>query len=95
AKFGEVGAGVGLGGYDQVEPAMQIFNFVSGAAPHELVFDYEASMRNPDQQMGVGIYSRTVLHFSDETTHEADVVIGADGIRSVARNFVIEKDSPP
>ncbi|KAI3621845.1 salicylate hydroxylase [Moniliophthora roreri] len=143
AKFGEVGAGVGLGPNalraldglgllqaviahsDQVEPAMRIFNFVSGIAPHELVFDYEASITNPDQQMGVGIFrpafldavvelldpaithfhkrctalastdaGHTVLHFSDGTTHEADVVIEADGIRSVARNFVTEKDSP-
>lgn len=27
--------------------------------------------------------SRTVLHFTDGTTHETDVVIGADGIKSV------------
>ncbi|KIY46947.1 salicylate hydroxylase [Fistulina hepatica ATCC 64428] len=29
-----------------------------------------------------------ILRFADGTTHEADVVIGADGIRSVCRDFV-------
>ncbi|KAG7452203.1 FAD/NAD(P)-binding domain-containing protein [Guyanagaster necrorhizus] len=29
------------------------------------------------------------ITFADGTTHEADLVIGADGIRSVARNFVV------
>ncbi|ESK92134.1 salicylate hydroxylase [Moniliophthora roreri MCA 2997] len=143
AKFGEVGAGIGLGPNalraldglgllqaviarsDQQEPAMRIFNFVSGAEPHEVIFDYEASMVNPEQQMGVGIYrpafldavielldptithfhkrctalsssenGQTVIHFSDGTSHEADVVIGADGVRSVARDFVIGKCFP-
>ncbi|KAK0215062.1 salicylate hydroxylase [Armillaria fumosa] len=31
----------------------------------------------------------TVISFSDGTTHEADVVIGADGVRSVTRNYVV------
>ncbi|EEB89231.1 hypothetical protein MPER_12697 [Moniliophthora perniciosa FA553] len=79
AKFGEVGAGIGLGPNalraldglgllqaviarsDQPEPAMRIFNFVSGAESHEVVFDYEASMVNPEQQMGVGIYRPAFL----------------------------------
>ncbi|KAJ3802246.1 FAD/NAD-P-binding domain-containing protein [Lentinula aff. detonsa] len=30
-----------------------------------------------------------ILHFADGTTHEADLVIGADGVRSVARRYVI------
>ena len=34
----------------------------------------------------------STIHFADGTTYEADVVIGADGIRSVTRNFVIGKD---
>lgn len=32
---------------------------------------------------------RHVLHFSDGTTHEADMVVGADGIKSVTRNSVV------
>ncbi|KAK0501803.1 hypothetical protein EDD18DRAFT_1066460 [Armillaria luteobubalina] len=31
----------------------------------------------------------TVIKFTDGTTHKADVVIGADGIRSVTRNYVV------
>lgn len=29
------------------------------------------------------------MHFADSTTHETDLIIGADGVRSVARRFVI------
>ena len=32
---------------------------------------------------------RQVLHFADETTYEADLVIGADGIKSIVRNAVV------
>ncbi|KAK0477221.1 salicylate hydroxylase [Armillaria luteobubalina] len=33
----------------------------------------------------------TVISFTDGTKHEADVVIGADGIRSVTRNYVVDE----
>ncbi|KIY46934.1 salicylate hydroxylase [Fistulina hepatica ATCC 64428] len=36
---------------------------------------------------------RYVLHFADGTSHEADVVIGADGIKSVTREFVTERSN--
>ncbi len=32
--------------------------------------------------------ARVVVHFADGMTHEADVVLGTDGIRSTARDFV-------
>lgn len=32
---------------------------------------------------------RQVIHFADNTTYEADIVIGADGIRSITRNAVV------
>ena len=32
---------------------------------------------------------RQVIHFADNTTYEADLVIGADGIKSATRNAVI------
>ncbi|VDB99848.1 unnamed protein product [Peniophora sp. CBMAI 1063] len=38
------------------------------------------------QKMGSG---RTLLVFSDGTTHETDVVIGADGLKSTVRRFVL------
>ncbi|KDR85599.1 hypothetical protein GALMADRAFT_373240 [Galerina marginata CBS 339.88] len=36
-----------------------------------------------------GISDRPLIRFSDGTTHEADLVIGADGIKSTTRNAVI------
>ena len=32
---------------------------------------------------------RQVMHFADNTTYEADLVIGADGIKSIIRNAVV------
>lgn len=29
------------------------------------------------------------MHFADNTTYEADLVIGADGIKSITRNAVV------
>ncbi|KAF9270736.1 salicylate hydroxylase [Marasmius fiardii PR-910] len=36
---------------------------------------------------------RTRIHFLDGTTHDADLVIGADGIRSATRKFVVGEDT--
>ena len=35
------------------------------------------------------ITGRLVVHFQDGSTHEADVVLGADGIKSAVRDFVL------
>lgn len=35
------------------------------------------------------------IHFSDGTTHEANLVIGADGIKSVARDAVLGRRVEP
>lgn len=35
-----------------------------------------------------------LVHFDDGTTYEADVVLGADGIKSAVRTAVIGKDAP-
>ncbi|OCH96423.1 FAD/NAD-P-binding domain-containing protein [Obba rivulosa] len=37
--------------------------------------------------------SRYILHFTDGTTHETDVVLGADGIKSVVRSVVTDEPS--
>ncbi|KAJ8130453.1 hypothetical protein O1611_g3176 [Lasiodiplodia mahajangana] len=34
------------------------------------------------------------IHFTDGTTHECDIVIGADGIHSVVRKLVLGEDDP-
>jgi flavin-dependent dehydrogenase len=39
--------------------------------------------------LGRASSGRQVLHFADHTTYEADLVIGADGIKSVVRNAVV------
>ncbi|KAF9270738.1 salicylate hydroxylase [Marasmius fiardii PR-910] len=36
---------------------------------------------------------RARIQFSDDTTYDADLVIGADGIRSVTRKFVVEENT--
>ena len=36
---------------------------------------------------------RSVVHFSDGTTYEADIVIGADGIKSAVRAAVVGDNS--
>ncbi|KAI0334384.1 FAD/NAD-P-binding domain-containing protein [Cubamyces sp. BRFM 1775] len=33
---------------------------------------------------------RLIVHFADGSTHEADVVLGADGIQSTVRNYVLD-----
>ena len=39
--------------------------------------------------LGRSSSGRQVIHFADHTTFEADLVIGADGIKSVVRNAVV------
>ncbi|KAF9255116.1 FAD/NAD(P)-binding domain-containing protein [Marasmius fiardii PR-910] len=94
----------------QEKPEQRVFKFVSGHAPHDLVYDYE--MGN-SQRLRLGIHrsacldglisvldpsitqfnkrctsvsitesGRTRIQFSDDTTYDADLVIGADGIRN-------------
>lgn len=35
-----------------------------------------------------------LLNFADGTTHECDVLVGADGIRSFVRSYILGKDDP-
>ena len=39
--------------------------------------------------LGLSPSGRQVIHFKDHTTYEADLVIGADGIKSIIRNSVV------
>ncbi|TFY55993.1 hypothetical protein EVG20_g9106 [Dentipellis fragilis] len=40
-----------------------------------------------------GARSSATLHFSDGTTHETDLVLGADGVKSTVRNFVAGEEA--
>lgn len=44
--------------------------------------------------LGRSSSGRQVIHFADHTTYEADLVIGADGIKSVVRNAVVNDGHP-
>lgn len=35
-----------------------------------------------------------IIHFEDGTTYEADVVLGADGVKSAVRRAVVGEDAP-
>ncbi|KAI5122975.1 hypothetical protein M0805_006854 [Coniferiporia weirii] len=134
SKFGEIGAGVGLGPnairvlqelqiLDDVvarvkpeQPKPRSFRFLSGLGEHEVFYDYPVS----PEDKGLGIHraafldalvhlvdpakthfnkrctslktsseSRVQINFADGTSAEADVVLGADGIRSSVRHFVL------
>ncbi|KAG6811860.1 hypothetical protein H0H92_005531 [Tricholoma furcatifolium] len=124
-KFGEVGAGVGIGpnalyalkelgllealmSRAEEQPRIRAFRFISGAGAHEFICDVhwplplflEALMPMLDSRH-IHFNRRCIsistlpsgphlLHFADGSTHEADVIIGADGIRSVVREFVTD-----
>ncbi|KAH9835875.1 uncharacterized protein C8Q71DRAFT_797371 [Rhodofomes roseus] len=139
ARFGEIGAGIGigpnaarilqrLGVLDELcaqckEPGltMREFMFYSAEGEHELLFEYPVT--EGARGNGIGAYrpafldtlvkhlppstthfhkrctsvepsttktGRSVLNFADGTSFEADVVIGADGIKSSVRSMVAD-----
>lgn len=47
-----------------------------------------------DRDEGAGSGAPMTLHFADESTHECDVLIGADGIHSVVRGIVLGEGDP-
>ncbi|KAH7914736.1 hypothetical protein BJ138DRAFT_999357 [Hygrophoropsis aurantiaca] len=141
SKFGEVGAGVGLGPNalraldalglleiimskaNEPTPSLRSFLFLSDLPGHQVIYDYPAlpgdvglgihraafldalvgaidprithfnarcvDIRQPSQS---GL-SRTAITFADGSSVEADVVLGADGIRSTVRSSVVKNPS--
>ncbi|RPD65133.1 FAD/NAD(P)-binding domain-containing protein [Lentinus tigrinus ALCF2SS1-6] len=138
AKFGEIGAGIGVGPnavqtldklglldaiLRKVNPAElkdRYFSFYEGLSDsHEAIYRYPTLPE--DKALGihraafldalVDVFDpsiahfnkrcmsitgsqtdpkRLVIHFQDGTTHEVDVVLGADGVKSSVRDFVLE-----
>ncbi|KAJ6517839.1 FAD/NAD-P-binding domain-containing protein [Mycena vulgaris] len=76
--------------------------FLSGSGQHEIVHTPAflaavVPLVNPSAvhfnkrvaEISISASGAHLLHFTDGTTHETDVVIGADGIKSVARGAVL------
>ena len=72
-----------------------MFTFMHNARP--LFFDALMPLLDPGiiefkkrcVSLGLASSGRQVIQFADNTTYETDLVIGADGIKSVTRNAVI------
>ncbi|KAF5374932.1 hypothetical protein D9758_000565 [Tetrapyrgos nigripes] len=96
-----------VSGYDRHEQVFDARRFLRDTRC-PLLIHYQTT--NPSN-VGLGIYrqfnkrctsittSETgthIVHFADRSTYEADLVIGADGIKSVTRDYVIgDKDFKP
>ena len=72
-----------------------IFTFIINARPAFLealmpLLDSDVAKFNKRcVSLGHTSSGREIIHFADNTTYEADLVIGADGIRSITRNAVV------
>ncbi|KAJ3488207.1 hypothetical protein NLI96_g3020 [Meripilus lineatus] len=142
SKFGEIGAGLGLGPNslrilkelgvfeDVYEKSgenilnMYAYRYISGMDGHEVLYEYP--VEPADRGLGIARSAfldalvkhidpatahfkkrcinitpsqnnpaRSTIQFADGTTHEADVVIGADGVKSNVRNTVVSNRPGP
>ncbi|KAG6811862.1 hypothetical protein H0H92_005533 [Tricholoma furcatifolium] len=66
---------------EEPTPKMSAIGFISGGGAHELICDQCISISTTPS-------GAHLLHFADGSTHEADLVIGADGTKSTVREFV-------
>ncbi|KZV73542.1 FAD/NAD-P-binding domain-containing protein [Peniophora sp. CONT] len=135
SKYGEIGAGIGIGHnalrvfeamgiLEDINKATQgprlpFFTFLLGADPHTIIYQFPDDMVEKDQGLGVhraslikalasllpssvrshfrmrcvGVTAapngRAEVRFADGSVHAADIVIGADGIKSVVRGQVL------
>ncbi|KAH8117595.1 FAD/NAD-binding domain-containing protein [Phellopilus nigrolimitatus] len=141
SKFGEIGAGVGLGPnairvlrelgvwddvLSRVEPGEFIprpFLFLSGFDDHEIIYDYPLAQEDATLSIHRAVFLDALVHlvdtakthfnkrciglhaptspsepaqmqieFADGSRAQADVVLGADGIKSAVRTFVLGVD---
>ncbi|KAI0060946.1 FAD/NAD-P-binding domain-containing protein [Artomyces pyxidatus] len=147
SKYGEIGAGIGLGpnaikmlrelgvlesvvAHSGLRgPEVRSFEYRMGAGDCKSIYSYPMSsddLRLPihradllealaefistenatthfnkrcvDIKPSLGSSSRSIIHFDDGSSHITDVVLGADGVKSAVRQFVIGDEisaSPP
>ncbi|TFY66084.1 hypothetical protein EVG20_g5005 [Dentipellis fragilis] len=112
SKYGEVGAGLGIGpnavrvlrkldlmtalSKEAEPPSARPFKFVFGTGEADVCFEspvYEDDLSLAMHSEFISTQHRLILHFADGTTHETDLVLGADGIKSTVRSFVVGEDS--
>ncbi|KAI0060945.1 FAD/NAD-P-binding domain-containing protein [Artomyces pyxidatus] len=145
SKYGEVGAGIGIGpnsirvlrslgildavvaASGEKAPVLRPYEYRMGTGGYEFVYYYpvvpedaglgmhrrafasllDALVTYLDPNLATSHFnkrcfeivpsssnpSRSVLHFADGTSHEADVVLGADGIKSVVRRSVMGEEA--
>ncbi|OJD19242.1 hypothetical protein AJ78_00772 [Emergomyces pasteurianus Ep9510] len=73
-----------------VHRAALLREFLSEVPPERL----HASKKLQRVEQAAGDRGPITLHFTDGTTHECDILVGADGIHSTVRRIILGEDDP-